>query len=150
MKTKLLTIALGLLLLASPAIGQQQKQQPPPIQPMTSLSPALRFFVAMDGGSYASEADALSSTRLPKGTELVTDFKALPGPSKIFVFRAPPGTTDALDGIQILILQPAKNGSIHLWLSGTDLARGKREEAIGDVDNFKEVGGGSFQIFERQ
>ena len=150
MKTEAIAIALTLLLSMNQAMGQQVKQQPTPTPAMTSLSPALKFFVAMHGGTHASEDDALSKVRFPKGTEFVTEFNALPGPSKVYVFRTPPGTTDALDGIQILILQPTQHGAVHLWQSGTDLARQKRDEAVSDVENFQEAGGGSFQVFERQ
>lgn len=75
-KTEDIAIALPLLLSMDQALGQQVKQQPNPIPAITSLSPALKFFVAMHSGTHASENDALSMVRFPKGEEFVTDFRS--------------------------------------------------------------------------
>lgn len=77
------------------------------------------------------------------------EWPALPGSSKILAFKAPPRTIDDANDIAILIIEPLANGNVISWLGGTDLAREQREDAEDDVDNFLEITGGEYKIFER-
>ncbi|UOD28699.1 hypothetical protein INH39_25150 [Massilia violaceinigra] len=108
-----------------------------------------KYFVAMCAGEFPSIADAISEARLPPGTKAMGEWPALPGSSKILAFKAPPRTIDDANEIAILIIEPLANGNVILWLGGTDLAREQREDAEDDVDNFLEITGGEYKIFER-
>ncbi|NHZ39545.1 hypothetical protein [Massilia aquatica] len=108
-----------------------------------------KYFVAMCSGEFPSIADAISEARLPPGTKAMGEWPALPGSSKILAFKAPPRTIDDANDIAILIIEPLANGNVISWLGGTDLAREQREDAEDDVDNFLEITGGEYKIFER-
>lgn len=78
------------------------------------------------------------------------ELSALPGSSKILAFQTPPGTTAAENDLLIFIVEPVADGTVNLWLSGTDMARERRDEAEDDVVNFCEMlGDGFFKTFER-
>jgi hypothetical protein len=55
-----------------------------------------------------------------------------------------------MSGLLILIIETANDGKFRLWLSATDLARATKKQADDDAENYKEVAGGAFRVFERQ
>ena len=107
-----------------------------------------KFFVGMYYGTFPDETQARAAARLPSGATARGEFQAADG-SKLLAFKSPPKTTDT-KGLEVLVLERTASGAIHLWLSSTDLSRSTRGEADDDVENFKEVGRGTFRVFERR
>jgi hypothetical protein len=112
-----------------------------------SLSEQHIFFVGMHHGTFTSEVLAVAGAGLPPNCVSIGEFKTAEG-SKLVALKAPPGTTDT-QGLEALILEPTATGAFHLWLSSTDLSRATRSEADDDMENFQEVSGGKFRVFER-
>lgn len=138
-------------LAVSSALPLSQVGRTEPIQPIAAEH---RYFVGKFSGSFLSIADAvanaLSDAGLPPETTAMGELSALPGSSKILAFQTPPGTTAAENDLLIFIVEPVADGTVNLWLSGTDMARERRDEAEDDVVNFCEMlGDGFFKTFER-
>jgi hypothetical protein len=110
-----------------------------------ALSEEHRFFVGSFHGTFASQDQAVAAARLGPDSVALGEFQ-LEG-ARLLAFKSAPGTTDT-EGLELLILQPTGSGSFHLWLSATDLARTTRAQADDDVENYMEIGGGHFRVFE--
>ncbi len=118
-----------------------------PNDSLNELTNQHKYFVAMYHGTFGSELQAVAAA-IPSGAVDRGEFETADG-SKLMAFKSPSKTTDTM-GLEVLILERAASDTVRLWLSATDLSRTKQSEADDDVENFKEVGGGAFRVFERK
>jgi hypothetical protein len=112
------------------------------------LANQYQFFVGMYRGTFESEAQAIIGANFPPESSDQGVLEAIDG-SKLLLFKLPTIIPDAI-GLDILILEQKPGGAINLWLSSTDLGRQSKEEADGDVETFREIGGGAFRVFQRK